>query len=141
MGVVAEEIKTMEHWFSDCYRSYTRLTKERLLELSTKMGNATTTQFANESRGWFGTLLDVEPVEKASGPAAEAGESTDGASARDDECSELSEDSGSDGMSDDEFERRCGTVPRNTGEPPVPIGNLFEGSESDDDFSSHGHRR
>ena len=63
MGVTADEIKTMEHWLSDCYRSYTRLTKERLLELSTKMGNATTTQFANESRGWFGTLLDVEPVE------------------------------------------------------------------------------
>ena len=129
LGVTAEEIKTMGRWFSDCYRLYTRLTKERLLELSTKMGEATTTQFANGSRGFFGTLLDMEPVEKAGeGPAAETEESTGGASAGDGECFELSEDSGSDSMPDDEFERRCGTTPRDTGGSSVPIEDLFEGS-------------
>lgn len=66
----------MGRWCSDCYRLCTRLTKERLSELSEKMGEATTTQFVNGSRGFFGTVLDVEPVEKASeGPAAETDES------------------------------------------------------------------
>ena len=116
----------MGRWFSDCYWLYTRLTKERLLELSTTMGNVTTTQFASGSRGWFGTLLDVEPVEKAGeGPAAKAGESADGASAGDGEHSELSEDRGLTSMPDDEFERHCGTAPRETGGSSVPIGNLF----------------
>ena len=83
-----------------------------------------------------------EPAEKAGeGPAAEAGESADGASAGDGKCSELSEDSGSDSIPDAEFERRCGTEQRNTEESSGPIENLFEGSESDGDCSSHGHGR
>ena len=143
MGVTAEEIKTMGRWFSGCYRLYTRLTKERLLELSTKMGDATTTQFANGARGFFGTVLDVEPVEKAGeDPAAETGESTDEASEGEGEFSELSEGSGSGSMPDGEFERRCGTTPRdNTGGSSVPIEDLFEGPDSDDDFSPHGRGR
>ena len=63
MGVTAEEIKTMGRWFSDVYRIYCRLSKERLLELSEKMGSARATQFVNGARGFFDTLLEVEPVE------------------------------------------------------------------------------
>jgi hypothetical protein len=140
MGVTAEEIKTMGRWFSDCYRLYTRLTKERLVELSTKVGEATTTQFANGPRGFFGTVLDAEPVEKA-GEAAETGESAVVASEEDGEISELSEGSGSGSMPDDELERRCGTTPRDTGGSSVPIEDLFEGPTSDNDFSPHGRGR
>ena len=110
-GVTAEEIKKMGRWRSDIYEIYCRLSKQRLLELSEKMSRTRTTQFINGVEGFFETMLEVEPVEAA-----------DSAAATDSECaSEQSEESederdedgaGSDSMSDDEFERRCGTEPQ-----------------------------
>ena len=112
-GVTAEVIKKMGRWRSDIYEIYCRLSKQRLFELSEKMSRTRTTQFINGIEGFFDTMLEVEPVE-----------ATDAAAGADSECaSEQSEESGdeqgydgasSDSMSDDEFERRCGTKPHGT---------------------------
>ena len=61
-GVTADEIKTMGRWASGVYRIYCRLSKERLLDLSKRMSNASSTQFLNGTDG-FMELLEVEPVE------------------------------------------------------------------------------
>ena len=67
-GVTAEEIKTMGRWASDVYRIYCRLSKERLLDLSKRMGNASSTQFLNGADG-FMELTEVEPVEAEEHPS------------------------------------------------------------------------
>ena len=66
-GVTAEEIKTMGRWASDVYRIYCRLSKERLLDLSKRMSNASSTQFLNGADG-FMELLEVVPVEAEEHP-------------------------------------------------------------------------
>ena len=43
-GVTAEEIQAMGRWFSDVYRIYCRLSKERLLNLSSRMSNSKSTR-------------------------------------------------------------------------------------------------
>ena len=67
-GVTADEIKTMGRWASGVYRIYCRLSKERLLDLSKRMGNASSTQFLNGADG-FMELLEVEPVEAEEHPS------------------------------------------------------------------------
>ena len=61
-GVKADEIKTMGRWASVVYRIYCCLSKERLLDLSRRMSNSSSTQFLNGTGG-FMELLEVEPVE------------------------------------------------------------------------------
>ena len=107
-----EEIKTMGRWASDCYRIYCRLSKERLLELSQKMGSSQSSQFVNGSRGFLDTLMQFEPVEKrpsddGAGGAAAAVNGSEPISAESESDAE-SEESGC--MSDDEFEKLCGTA-------------------------------
>ena len=68
-GVTAEEIRTMGRWVSGVYRIYCRLSKERLLRLSRRMGNSRSTQFLNGADGFFNTEapageLDLEEVEQ-----------------------------------------------------------------------------
>ena len=134
MGVTAEEIKQMGRWSSDCYRLYTRLTKERLLELSSKMGDARTTQFVNGLRGWFDTTLEVEPVETGTEASGDGAEEAATAANTGYEEESVSEDGyGSDSMSDEEFERRCGTAQLEAAEATVPIESLFEDDDSDDE--------
>ena len=66
-GVTADEIKTMGRWASDVYRIYCRLSKERLLDLSKRMSNASSTQFLNGADG-FMELPEVEAVESEEHP-------------------------------------------------------------------------
>ena len=67
----------MGRWFSDVYRMYCRLSKERLLNLLSRMSNSRSTQFLDGQAGFMHTgldpalqqtldsnLLDVEPVEQ-----------------------------------------------------------------------------
>ena len=99
----------MGRWASDVYRIYCRLSKERLLDLSKRMGHASSTQFLNGADG-FMELLEVEPVDAEEHPSgagddrqpdateeteAEIGEKADGPEA------ELADD---DPGSDDEAE-------------------------------------
>jgi hypothetical protein len=112
MGVTEEEIKTMGRWASDCYRIYCRLSKERLLELSQKMGSSQSSQFVNGSRGFLDTLMHFEPVEKRppdddTGGATAAANGGEPISAESESGAESEE---SDCMSDDEFEKLCGTA-------------------------------
>ena len=67
-GVTTDEIKTMGRWASGVYRIYCRLSKERLLDLSKRMSNASPTQFLNGADG-FMELLGVEPVEAEARPS------------------------------------------------------------------------
>ena len=67
-GVTTDEIKTMGRWASGVYRIYCRLSKERLLDLSKRMSNASSTQFLNGADG-FMELLEVEPVEAEAHPS------------------------------------------------------------------------
>ena len=94
-GVTAKEIQAMGRWFSDVYRIYCRLSKERLLNLSSRMSNSKSTQFLDGQAGFMHTglnpvlqqaldsnLLDVEPVEQvapdeANSRAAEEAELAD----------------------------------------------------------------
>ena len=55
-GVTAEEIKAVGRWFSDVYRIYCRLSKERLLQLSHRMSNSQSKQFLNGVDGFFSTV-------------------------------------------------------------------------------------
>ena len=66
-GVTADEIKTMGRWCSAVYQIYCRLSKERLLELSQRMGNAKATQILNGADGFMESLMKVEPVGNDSG--------------------------------------------------------------------------
>ena len=117
----------MGRWFSDVYRIDCRLSKERLLELSQKMGGSQSTRFGNGSRGFLDTLLQVEPVEKPShedssasgGAAAAAGSESD---------AELEE---SDCMPDDEFEKLCGAADPTP--PEVEMEPTLESLFADDD--------
>ena len=129
MGVTEEEIKTMGRWASDYYRIYCRLSKERLLELPQKMGSSQSSQFANGSRGFLGTLMQFDPVEKCS-PDDGAG----GAAAAANGSEPISAESGSDAESEesdcmlhDEFGKLCGTAvptpPEVEMEPT--LGSLF----------------
>ena len=59
-GVTAEEIKTMGRWASDVYQIYCRLSKERLLELSKRMGNVKSTQFLNGVDGFMESMLEAD---------------------------------------------------------------------------------
>ena len=76
-GVTAEEIQAMGRWFSDVYRIYCRLSKERLLDLSSRLSNSKSTQFLDGQADFVHTgpnpalqqaldsnLLDVEPIEQ-----------------------------------------------------------------------------
>ena len=108
-GMTAEEIKTMGRWFSDVYRIYCRLSKERLLRLSHRMSNSRSTQFLNGVDGFFGTVapageLDLEEVEQQEpGQPPEADRDEDGGG--DDGLgpgSDAESDDGS-GMTDAEF--------------------------------------
>ena len=109
-GVTAEEIQTMGRWSSDVYKIYCRLSKERLLELSSRMSNARSSQFLNGELGFLTAdgaerLLEVEEVEQS--PPGESGasggepepESDDDAFGDDDDDSD---DDGT-GVTDDEF--------------------------------------
>ena len=69
VGVTADEIKTMGRWTSDVYITYCRLSKERLLDLSRRMSNSSSTQFLNGTKGGFMELLEVEPVEAEAPPS------------------------------------------------------------------------
>ena len=123
-GVTAEEIQAMGRWFSDVYRIYCRLSKERLLNLSSRMSNSKSTQFLDGQAGFMHTgldpalqqaldsnLLDVEPVEQsapdeASGQVPEA-ELDDDDSDPDDEV----DDGGESDDSDTESAVICGGGP------------------------------
>ena len=123
----------MGRWASDCYRIYCRLSKERLLELSQKIRSSQSSQFVNGSRGFLDTLMQFEPVEKrppddGAGGAAAAVNGGEPISAESESDAESEEP---DCMSDDEFEKLCGTA-----EPTPPevemeptLGSLF----ADDD--------
>ena len=135
MEVPEEEIKTMGRWASDCYRIYCRLSKERLLELSQKMGSSQPAQFANGSRGFLGTLTQLEPCERrspddssASGGAAAAGDGSEPNSAESESDAESEEP---DCMSDDEFEKLCGTAAPTP--PEVEKEPMLESLFADDD--------
>ena len=137
MGVTADEIKTMGRWFSDVYRIYCRLSKERLLELSEKMGSARSTQFVNGARGFFDTLLEVEPVEArpAGGGSGSSVPSEERGDAEDERSDCMSDDAASeesDCMSDDEFERLCGTTAA-TAPTPAPAPTIESLFDLDDD--------
>ena len=67
-GVTVDEIKTMGRWASGVYRIYCRLSKERLLDLSKRMSNASSAQFLNGTGG-FMELLEVKPVEVEAPPS------------------------------------------------------------------------
>ena len=113
-GVTAEEIQAMSRWFSDVYRIYCRLSKERLLNLSSRMSNSKSTQFLDGQAGFMHTgldpalrqaldsnLLDVEPVEQvapdeANSQAAEEAELADDDSDFDDEVDDGDDLDGSD---------------------------------------------
>ena len=113
-GVTAEEIQAMGRWFSDVYRIYCRLSKERLLNLSSRMSNSKSTQFLDGQAGFMHTgldpalqqaldsnLLDVEPVEQvapgeASGQGAQEAELADDDSDLDDEVDDGDESDDSD---------------------------------------------
>ena len=104
----------MGRWFSDVYRIYCRLSKERLLNLSSRMSNSKSTQFLDGQAGFMHTglnpalqqtldsnLLDVEPVEQvapdeANSRAAEEAELADDDSDFDDEVDDGDESDGSD---------------------------------------------
>ena len=112
-GVTAEEIQAMGRWFSDVYRIYW-LSKERLLNLSSRMSNSKSTQFLDGQAGFMHTgldpalqqalgpnLLDVEPVEQvapdeANSQAAEEAELADDDSDFDDEAGDGDDSDGSD---------------------------------------------
>ena len=114
----------MGRWFSDVYRIYCRLSKERLLNLSSRMSNSKSTQFLDGQAGFVHTgldpalqqaldsnLLDVEPVEQsapdeASGQVPEA-ELDDDDSDPDDEV----DDGGESDDSDTESAVICGGGP------------------------------
>ena len=68
VGVTADEIKAMGRWASGVYRTYSRLSKGRLLDLPKRMSNASSTQFLNGTDG-FMELLEVEPVEAEAPPS------------------------------------------------------------------------
>ena len=113
-NVTAEEIKAMGRWFSDVYRIYCRLSKERLLDLSSRMSNSRSTQFLDGQAGFMHTgldpalqqaldsnLLDVEPVEQvapdeANSQAAEETELADDDSDFGDESGDGDDSDGSD---------------------------------------------
>ena len=57
-GVTAGEIQAMGRWFSDVYRIYCRLSKERLLNMSSRMSNSKSTQFLDGQAGFMHTGLD-----------------------------------------------------------------------------------
>ena len=57
-GVTAEEIQVMGRRFSDVYRIYCRLSKERLLNLPSRMSNSKSTQFLDGQAGFMHTGLD-----------------------------------------------------------------------------------
>ena len=127
-GVTAEEIKKMGRWRSDIYEIYCRLSKQRLLDLSEKMSRTKTTQFINGSEGFFDTLLDVEPVEAAdSSSGAEAGGTGQSEASEESDDERESDGAGSESMSDDEFERRCGSkLPAPAATHDRDIEALFE---------------
>lgn len=133
-GVTADEIKTMGRWASDVYQIYCRLSKERLLELSSKMGNVRATQFINGSVGFFDSLLDFEPVELAQAPEVGDGQATaGGASEATEEFEETGDDRGesadSDSMSDSEMLRAIA----DHGRPAAgSIEALFEVADDDE---------
>ena len=124
-GVTAEEIQAMGRWFSDVYRIYCRLSKERLLNLSSRMSNSKSTQFLDGQAGFMHTgldpalqqaldsnLLDVEPVEQvapgeASGQGVQEAELADDDSDPDDEV----DDGGESDDSDTESAAMCGGGP------------------------------
>ena len=134
LGVTEEEIKTMGRWASDCNnRIYCRLSKERLLELSQKMGSSQSSQFANGSRGFLGTLMHFEPVEKRppdddTGGATAAANGGEPISAESEPGAESEE---SDCMSDDEFGKLCGTAEPTP--PEVEMEPTLESLFADDD--------
>ena len=133
MGVTEEEIKTMGRWASDCYRIYCRLSKERLLELSPKMGSSQSSQFANGSRGFLGTLILFEPAEKRL-PDDDIGGATAAANGGEPISAESESDAESeepDCMSDDEFEKLCGTAEPTP--PEVEKEPALESFFADDD--------
>lgn len=104
-GIKAEEIQTMGRWCSAVYQIYCRLSKERLLELSRRMGNAKATQFLNGVDGFMESLLEVEPVEDDSG-AGQAGDYHDEVTSDEDGDDEGDQSNAGDGSeqegSDDE---------------------------------------
>ena len=59
----------MGRWASGVYRTYCRLSKERLLDLSKRMSNSSSTQFLNGADGFMAALLEVEPVEAGAPPS------------------------------------------------------------------------
>ena len=115
-------------WRSDIYEIYCRLSKQRLLDLSEKMSRTKTTQFINGSEGFFDTLLDVEPVEAAdSSSGAEAGGTGQSEASEESDDERESDGAGSESMSDDEFERRCGSkLPAPAATHDRDIEALFE---------------
>ena len=133
MGVTEEEIKAMGRWASDCYRIYCRLSKERLLELSQKMGSSQPSQFVNGSQGFLGTLMQFEPVEKRSPDdgAGGAAAAVNGGEPTSAESESGAESEQSDCMSDGEFEELCGTAAPTP--PEVEMEPTLESLLADDD--------
>jgi hypothetical protein len=124
-GVTAEDIQAMGRWFSDVYRIYCRLSKERLLNLSSRMSNSKSTRFLDGQAGFMhagidpalhqaldSNLLDVEPVEQvapgeASGQGAQEAELADDDSELDDEAT-----TGTNRMIRTRSRRSCATAAR-----------------------------
>ena len=145
-GVTAEEIQAMGRCFSDVYRIYGRLSKERLLNLSSRMSSSKSMQFLDGQAGFMHTglnpalqqaldsnLLDVEPVEQvapdeANSQAAEEAELADDDSDFGDEAGDRDDSDGS----DTEFLAAIAKGPRPAAEPELPsIESLFELDDDD----------
>ena len=149
-GVTAEKVKTMGRWFSDVYRIYCRLSKERLLRLSHRMSNSRSTQFLNGVDGFFGTVapageLDLEEVEQQEpGQPPEADRDEDGGG--DDGLgpgsdSDAESDDGS-GMADAEFltalQRPAARPPAASGTTTtqqLPLEDLLSVGDDDDEMA------
>ena len=99
------------------------------------MGSSQSTQFVNGPRGFLDTLMQLEPVERhppddssASGGAAAAENGSEPNSAESEPDAGAEE---SDCISDDEFEKLCGTAARTP--PEVEKEPTLEGLFADDD--------
>ena len=139
--VTAEEIQAMGRWFSDVYRIYCRLSKERLLNLSSRMSNSKSRQFLDGQAGFMHTglnpalqqvldtnLLDVEPVEQVAPDEANS-QAAEEAELADDDSDFGDEAGGGDdsGGSETEFLAAIANCPGPVAEPELPsIESLFE---------------
>ena len=103
-----------------------------------KCRSARATQFVNGARGFFDTLLEVEPVEARpagsdSGSSAPLSERGDAEDERSDCMSDDAVSEESDCMSDEEFEKLCGTSVATAPTAPQADRTIESLFEVDDD--------